>query len=273
MINNLIKKSIGIFDSGIGGLTVAHAIKKLLPNENIIYFGDTLHLPYGEKSPELIKKFSKRIAEFLIEKKCKAIIIACNSASSVALETVKNISDEIPVFNVIDPVINYISKSYENIKIGVIGTKATIQSKIYKKKIEKLNKKIITNCLQTPLLAPMIEEGFINENISKTIIDKYLSNEKLKYIKCLILACTHYPLIQQEINNYYYFRKPFKGNVHLIDSPKIVAKHVLENIKYSNNNPNPEYKFYVSNYTKSFEESACYFFKENIELEEINLFN
>ena len=142
-----------------------------------------------------------------------------------------------------------------------------------KKKIKELNERIRVNSLQTPLLAPMIEEGFINENISKTIIDKYLSNKKLKHIKCLILACTHYPLIQQEIHNYYHLRKPFKEDVHLIDSPKIVAQHVLKNIRYRNDNPNPKYKFYVSNYTKSFEESACYFFKENIVLEEINLFN
>ncbi len=264
---------IGIFDSGIGGLNVAHAIKKELPYENIIYFGDTKHLPYGEKSAELINKFSRIIAEFLINKKCKAIIIACNSASSVALETIKIVAGKIPVFNVIDPVINYISKSYKNINIniGVIGTKATIQSGIYEKKIKNLNKKIIVSSLQTPLLAPMIEEGFFNESISKTITDKYLSHERLKNIKCLILACTHYPLIQEEINNYYRFRNPYRREVNVIDSAKIIAKHVSENIHHKNNINIPEYKFYVSNYTKSFEESAKLFFKEDIKLQEVNI--
>ena len=166
------QSAIGIFDSGIGGLTVAHAIKKQLPNENLIYFGDTQHLPYGEKSEKSINLFSKKITSFLIQKKCKAIIIACNSAASVANKTVLKVAKNIPVFNVIDPVVKYIDEKYKNsaANIGIIGTKATIQSKNYEKKITTLNSKLNVSSLQTPLLAPMIEEGFIKGDISQKII-------------------------------------------------------------------------------------------------------
>ena len=137
------ESAIGIFDSGIGGLTVAHAIKKSLPNENIIYFGDTQHLPYGEKSAESINFFSKKITSFLIEKKCKAIVIACNSASSVAFDIVKKQAKNIHVFNVIDPVIENIKKNFRNKKIGVVGTKATIDSKVYERKIQSISNNIL----------------------------------------------------------------------------------------------------------------------------------
>ena len=264
------QSAIGIFDSGIGGLTVAHAIKKQLPNENLIYFGDTQHLPYGEKSETSINLFSKKITSFLIQKNCKAIVIACNSAASVANETVVQVAKNVPVFNVIDPVVNYINEKYKNsaANIGIIGTKATIQSKNYEKKITALNSKLNVSSLQTPLLAPMIEEGFFNENISNTIIKKYLGDKKLKDIDELILACTHYPLIKDEISNYYQIKHANKKTVDVIDSVNIIAKYISENIKNKNIKNESENKFYVSNYTKSFDESAKLFFKENIFLEE-----
>ena len=268
------QSAIGIFDSGIGGLTVAHAIKKQLPNENLIYFGDTQHLPYGEKSEKSINLFSKKITSFLIQKKCKAIIIACNSAASVANKTVLKVAKNIPVFNVIDPVVKYIDEKHKNsaANIGIIGTKATIQSKNYEKKITTLNSKLNVSSLQTPLLAPMIEEGFFNENISSTIIKKYLSNEKLKDIDELILACTHYPLIKDEISKYYQIKHANKKKVDVIDSVNIVAKYISKNIVNKNTINESENKFYVSNYTKSFEESAKLFFKQNIFLKEKNIF-
>ena len=261
---------IGIFDSGIGGLTVANEIRKVLPNENIIYFGDTKHLPYGEKSKEFIQICTKKIITFLISKKCKAIIIACNSASAVAEENLFINNKKIPVFNVIDPVINEISNFITEEKIGVIGTKATICSNIYKKKIRNIYSKANVKSLATPLLAPMIEEQFINEKISNTIIEKYLSNKKLNNIKHLILACTHYPLIYKEINNYY------RKKVNVINSAKIVVKHIantLNKLDLTNNSQNNSHHFYVSNYTNSFEKSANFFFNESIRLKEINLFS
>jgi len=265
----LMKKSpIGIFDSGIGGLTIAHALKKKLPNENIIYFGDTEHLPYGEKSKNAIQNFSKKITQFLLDKKCKTIIIACNSASSVAYESVKQIAGNTPVFNVIQPVITEVVRQCSEYKIGVIGTKATIQSNIYEKEIIALCSSAKVSSLATPLLAPMIEEGFFNEDISHTIIAKYLSNKQLENIDHLILACTHYPLIHQEIKNYY------QGTVNVIDSANIVVEHIAKQLKNDdllNDCKQTENHFYVSNYTESFEKSAQFFFKEDLKFKEVKL--
>ena len=260
---------IGIFDSGIGGLTVANAIKKVLPNENIVYYGDTEHLPYGEKSKKAIQSFSKKIIQFLISKKCKIIVIACNSASSFADNNVIKIAGNIPIFNVIDPVVSEVSKICSEDTIGVIGTKATISSGVYEKKLKALCNNIKINSLATPLLAPMIEEEFINETISSTIIANYLSNKKLESINHLILACTHYPLIQQEIEGYY------KKSVNVIDSANIVAKHIKNKLEEKNllkNEKFIEHHFYVSNFTDNFEKSAKLFFKETVKLKELNLF-
>ena len=260
---------IGIFDSGIGGLTVAHAITKALPNENIIYFGDTKHLPYGEKSKEAIQTFSKKIIKFLIEKKCKIIVVACNSASSVANESVYRVSASTPIYNVIDPVVKEVIKICSDYNIGVIGTKATIGSGIYESKIKSKCSTSNVISLATPLLAPMIEEGFINEKISNTVIANYLANPVLKNIDHLILACTHYPLIHKEIDEYY------KGGVNVIDSANIVAIHIANELKKENllnYSTKTEHHFYVSNYTKSFEKCAQFFFQGNIKLEEVNLF-
>jgi len=261
---------IGIFDSGIGGLTVAHALKEKLPNESIVYFGDTEHLPYGEKSAEALRNYSKKITQFLLEKNCKCIVIACNSASSVAFDVVKKTVKNIPVFNVIDPVIEKVSNSCNSCKVGVIGTKATISSNIYKNKLNAKCPRAVVTALATPLLAPMIEEKFIGGDISKKIIANYLSNKKLQEIDQLILACTHYPLIYKEIRDY------FKGEVIIINSTNIVTEHIASELKNKtllNNQFKPKYKFYVSNYTKAFEKSARFFFQEKIKLREANIWN
>ena len=262
---------IGIFDSGIGGLTIAHALKKTLPNENIIYFGDTKHLPYGEKSSKVIQTFCEEITKFLISKECKAIVIACNSASSVGYNTVKKIANKIPVFNAVEPIIENLHNKINNNTIGVIGTKATIQSKIYKQKITEKCPSAKVCELATPLLAPMIEEGFINEDICQIVIKNYLSNEKLNSIDYLVLACTHYPLIFEEIKNYYNDK-----NVCIVDSARIIANYIAKELKKRlllNDQKKAKYYFYVSNYTNSFEKSANFFFREDIKLEEVQLTN
>lgn len=258
------KNPIGIFDSGIGGLTIAHAIKNKLPNESLIYFGDTKHLPYGEKSEQAIKDYSLKIAEFLKKNNCKAIIIACNSASSTAYYYIKKNINSIPIYNVIDPIVSFISKKYFNKKIGVIGTKATIQSGIYEDKLLDKNSSLSVASLETPLLAPMIEEGFFNQEISSTIIKNYLNDKKLDKIDILVLACTHYPLIQNEIISFY-------NKIDVIDSSKIIADYIHEELyksKILNQANRPRFNFIISNFTESFSKSANVFFKENISLEE-----
>lgn len=259
------KQSIGIFDSGVGGLTVAKEIKRLLPHEDLVYFGDTKHLPYGEKSREAIVGYSTKITDFLLEKNCKAIVIACNSATANALKEVLDLVDHrVPVIDVINPVAEKVS--YEiHTNVGVIATKATVNSGLYKKSIRKHNKFIKVDELATPLLVPAIEEGFRNHPITHSIIYNYLSSSKLKNIETLILGCTHYPLLLPEIKQFY-------GNrVRVIDSPTIVAnqlKMILEKHNLLNeNNPKPTYHFYLSDITKNFEKISKKFFGKSIDLE------
>jgi glutamate racemase len=261
--------AIGIFDSGIGGLTVANAITQLLPQERLIYFGDTAHLPYGDKSPDSIKYYGIRIAQFLMEKNCKMIVIACNTASAMAFETVKDfVGKKAMVINVIDPVVQEVTKNKDLNRIGVIGTKGTIKSNLYAKKIEAANPKQKVASLATPLLASMIEEGFFNNKISRTVIHSYLSRPKLKNLDALILACTHYPLIKPEIEEYYH------NNINIIDSAGVVAKEVkavLSKNKLLNTHKNPVHQFFVSDYTASFEQSTKFFFKNKIQLKEAKI--
>ena len=262
---------IGIFDSGIGGLTVASAIHQLLPKEELIYFGDTAHLPYGDKSPEAIKYFSLKIGKFLLDKQCKLIVIACNTASSLAYQDLVDfLGDRIPVINVIDPVVDYMVNQGDHQKIGVIGTKATIKTDVYARKIKALKPALVVKSLPTPLLAPMIEEGFFSNTISKTVINSYLSSPKLKKIDSLILACTHYPLIKPEIESYY------KNEVEIINTAEIVAQYVkkkLQDLHLLNEAEPKRHQFYVSDFTPSFEKSTKLFFGEKIHLKLKNIWS
>ena len=256
---------IGIFDSGIGGLTVAHAIKKVLPNEQLIYFGDTAHLPYGDKSEAAIQAYSVRIADALFKRGCKVIVIACNSASSAAYELLKEYVRGIKIINVIDPMINWVTAHFQNTRIGLIGTRRTVQSGVYARKIEEANRGITLHQLPTPLLAPMIEEGFFNNQISHEIIARYLSFPELDGINGLILACTHYPLIRTEIARYY------EGTpVTILDSSEVVAFAVREYLATSgllSTKSNSPDQFLVSDYTTSFESATRLFFGEQVHLE------
>ncbi|GAB2684306.1 glutamate racemase [Mucilaginibacter koreensis] len=256
---------IGIFDSGIGGLTVASAISSALPNEQLIYFGDTAHLPYGDKSPEAIKYYSLKITRFLIDQGCKVIVIACNTASSLAYQDVLQfMGDQLPIYSVIDPVVYHMVTGGPYRKIGVIATKATIESDIYARQIHEQKPDVEVHSMATPLLVPMIEEGFFNNNISNTIIQSYLSAPELQGIDSLILGCTHYPLIKNEIAEYYH------NQVDIIDNAALTAsflKTELQKKGLLNPQKAGEHRFYVSDYTKSFEQSTRLFFKDQIHLE------
>jgi len=165
------KHPIGVFDSGVGGLTVASAIRQVLPRESLIYFGDTAHLPYGDKSSETIIAYSTGITRFLLEQKCKVIVIACNTASSNSYEAIlEECAGKALVVNVIDPVVDYIASKPDYKNIGVIGTKGTINSETYKKKINSVRPGITVSSLATPMFVPMIEEGFIFDDINNAII-------------------------------------------------------------------------------------------------------
>jgi glutamate racemase len=257
---------IGIFDSGVGGLTVASAVKQQLPSENIIYFGDTAHLPYGDKSGDSVRYYSRRIVEFLLEQNCKAIVIACNTASAAAYDDLKDHLDpKVLIVNVIDPVVGYVAKNYSKSKVGVIGTKGTINSGTYEKRLTEVNADITITSMATPLLVPMIEEGFIFDNISNAIISSYLSNKVLNDLEALILGCTHYPIIKNQIRKYYDF------NVEVIDSAQSVSialkEKLTENSMLRSGN-STAHRFYVSDFTTYFEKIARMFFDEEIHLEQ-----
>lgn len=262
--NQLASSPIGIFDSGIGGLTVANAIRRKLPNEDLIYFGDTAHLPYGEKSADSIRYYALRISKFLLDRNCKMIVIACNSASSAAYDILLDFFEgKILFVNVVDPLVNAVtSKSYE--KIGVIATKATIHSGIYRQKIKHANQRQQVFELATPLLAPMIEEGFHHELISQTVLESYLQNPSLEGIDALLLACTHYPLIKDQIENY------FKHKVDVYDATDLVANDVYQKLQKENllsKEQSAEYHFFVSDYTSSFEKTTKLFYQNEVKLE------
>lgn len=263
--NEKSERPIGIFDSGIGGLTVAQAIVHALPNERLVYFGDTAHLPYGDKSTAAIQAYAVKICDLLLRQQCKVILIACNSASAAAYELVKEyVGSKARVLNVIDPVVKYIGQTYPGKTIGLIGTKQTVNSNVYRTKVDALDLSITLKSHATPLLAAMIEEGFFNDSISESVIHTYLSDPDLQGIEALILACTHYPLIKKQIEKYYL------GRVDVLDASQIVAQHVKDFLQangLASKKLTGDHAFYVSDYTQSFEESTRIFFQREVHLE------
>ena len=270
-MNNRSESPIGIFDSGIGGLTVAHAITQMLPRESMVYFGDTAHLPYGDKSEASIQAYSIKIADVLLKKGCKVIVIACNSASSAAYELLKEyVQKEAKVINVIDPMVELIIQKFAGKKVGLIGTKRTVQSGIYARKISEADKDIHLSSLATPLLVPMIEESFFNNKISHDILEKYLTDPLLSTIDALILGCTHYPLIKNEISSFY------PQHISILDSSEVVASALKKHLASEgllSVNPTPKHQFLVSDYTDSFEASTRIFFQEEVHLQKHLLWN
>lgn len=268
--NPAAAKPIGIFDSGIGGLTVAHALVKHLPKENIIYFGDTAHLPYGDKSTAAIQAYSIKIAQVLLQQECKLILIACNSASAAAYELVKEyIATKALVMNVIDPVVHFIKDNHAHKHIGLIGTRQTVNSHIYKKKIDHLNLGINLSSHATNLLAAAIEE-FGNHAVIDSLLKEYLDQPNLQQADALLLACTHYPIIKDRIQKHY------KKSIEIIDSSDIVAqavKQLLAENNLLNNDGVGSKHFYVSDYTESFAANAKLFFGQDITLEHYPLWD
>ncbi|QDH81412.1 glutamate racemase [Echinicola soli] len=260
---------IGIFDSGIGGLTVARAVKKLLPDEQLVYFGDTAHLPYGDKSTAAIQAYAVKIADVLLKANCKMVLIACNSASTAAYELVKAyVASRAAVFDVIEPVVNYVGLKLPGKHVGLIGTKQTVNSGVYRQKLEGLDKGVSFSALATPLLAPMIEEGFHSNRISKEIIKSYLDDEELSAIDALILGCTHYPLIKPQIDELY------EGRVKVIDSSEMIAEATRKYLAMAgllNQGAKDKDRFLVSDYTSSFENTTKLFFGREVNLEKYPL--
>lgn len=189
---------IGVFDSGIGGLTVVREIMKQLPNERIVYFGDTARVPYGSKSKETVITYARQIVKFLKTKEVKAIVIACNTACALAFDIVKEESD-IPVIGVVKPGAKAAAASTKNGKIGIIATEATIRSGIYEEFLSRTNPEVQVHGKACPLFVPLVEEGLLDDSVTVEIASRYLQSLKEYSIDTLVLGCTHYPLIRDTL--------------------------------------------------------------------------
>ena len=215
------EKPIGVFDSGIGGLTVVKRIAASLPEENIVYFGDTARVPYGSKSNDTVIEYSLEDARFLMQKNVKAIVVACNTASSIAMGELKR-NFTVPIIGMIEPGAQTAIKSTKNKRIGVIGTRATISNMAYSKKIKELNPQIEVFETACPLFVPLAEEGWVNHKATYEIAEEYLKGLREKDIDTLVLGCTHYPILSEVI------QKVMGENVQLVDSG-IVATEMIRN--------------------------------------------
>ncbi len=239
---------IGIFDSGFGGLTVMAAVSKLLPDENIIYFGDTAHVPYGTKSKKTVTEFSEKISRFLLKNNVKMIVIACNTASAFSLNYLRNFVN-VPIIGVIKAGSVLAAKITENKKVGVIGTEGTIKSKAYEKEIKKYDKNIKSFSKSCPLFVPLVEEGWNDGKITREIIKIYLKDLLDKNIDTIILGCTHYPLLKESI------KKVIGKNINIVDSASAVAaqvKYILTKNNILKKSGKGKYKFFVSDSPEKF---------------------
>ncbi len=253
-------RPIGIFDSGVGGLTVLREVRRLLPYEDIVYFGDTARVPYGNKSKATIVKFSTENIIFLLKKRVKIVIIACNTSSALALDYLKK-AFNVPIVGVIASGVKKALAVSRNNSIAIIGTRSTINSKAYEKEIKRSRKKVRIYSQSCPLFVPLVEEGLLKGEIVNGAIGMYLEPMKQKKVDTLILGCTHYPLLKAAIADY------LKG-VNIVDSAQEVAAHTKELLEEKSwFKPKPQkglIKFYVSDEPAGFRKLAKLFLKHRI---------
>lgn len=254
-VENRKKAPVGVFDSGVGGLTVAREISRQLPNENIIYFGDTARVPYGSKSQNTIIRFSEQIIRFLKTRQVKAIVIACNTASALALDTVR---DEfgIPIIGVVVPGARAAVEATRNRKVGVVGTDATVKSGMYTKIIKGMAPDVEVIEKACPLFVPLVEEGFKEHVVTREVIEYYLESMRSTDIDAMILGCTHYPLLRSKIREY------MGENIQIVN-PAYETAMDLKRILYENDMENDGtteehscYAFYVSDAAEKFRKFA-----------------
>lgn len=255
-IKDLRQAPVGVFDSGVGGLTVAREIMRQIPNERIVYFGDTARVPYGSKSRETIIKYSRQILRFLQTQQVKAIVVACNTASAYALDELEKETD-IPIIGVVKPGARVAARETKNGKIGVIGTEGTIGSQIYTNYIKKLRPEVSVIGKACPLFVPLVEEGLLKDPVTDEIAMRYLSELIDVGIDTLILGCTHYPLIRSTV------RKIMGEEVTLVN-PAYETAIELKQLLTQKGLDNPEaphlgtdrYRFYVSDAAEKFQRFA-----------------
>lgn len=215
-----MKQSIGIFDSGLGGLTVLKVLSQKFPEESFCYLGDIARLPYGNKSPETIRKYGLQILKYLKEQNVKALIIACNSASTVFLG--ENEFEGVPLLNVIEPGSQAALNVSHDKKIAVLGTSATIRSHAYEMTLKRMDQKVEVTEQACPLLVPLVEEGFVEDPITEMALERYLKDIKEKKIGTIILGCTHYPVLKADL------QKVVGDKVHLVESGEVLADQISQ---------------------------------------------
>jgi len=254
-------RPIGIFDSGVGGLTVVSEVQAILPRERIVYFGDTARVPYGTKSKETITRFSVENVEFLMTHDVKLVIVACNTASSLSLDFLKRCF-KVPIIGVIEPGAKAAVSVTRSNRIGVIGTHATISSGAYEKSVKKINPRNSVYAASCPLFVPLVEEGWVDSPVARTVAGIYLNGLKKKNIDTLILGCTHYPLMRGVI------KKTMGSKVLLVDSAKEVAREardVLDSCGILNRSgKTPKHKFFSSDEPSRFVKMGEKFLRRRI---------
>ena len=253
--------AIGVFDSGIGGLTVLHKIIEALPRENTVYLGDTARAPYGTKSVETVLRYSFENSEFLVEKGVKLLVVACNTSTAVALAPVRE-RLAIPVIGVIEPGVRRAIKTSRNKKVGVIGTDATIQSGAYTRALKAADSAVEVYSRACPLLVPLVEEGWTDNLVVELTVKNYLGSLKQSGIDTLILGCTHYPLLKKAI------RKFMGGRVRLVDSASEVALEVTALLKQhslARQNGKGVHGFFVTDAPERFVKVGRRFLGEKVE--------
>ena len=251
-------------------MTVARAVTTRLPHEQLVYFGDTAHLPYGDKSTAAIQAYAVKICDVLLRHGCKVVLIACNSASAAAYDLVKEyVGSRACALNVIDPTVAHLAQAYAGRTVGLIGTKQTVGSGVYARKLAERTNAVHLKSVAAPLLAPMIEEGFYEGAVAEQVIRTYLDDPALDDIEALVLACTHYPLIRPEIEAHYEARG---RAVEVLDPSDLVAEHVEAYLTHAGlcapaTEAEPTHHFYVSDYTDAFEATTRMFFGRQVRLE------
>lgn len=261
---------IGVFDSGLGGLTVVRELLKKIPHYKIIYFGDTARTPYGTKSAETVTKYALENTKFLLEKGAKIIVVACHTVSSTAMPTLKQIFHYIPFFEVVTPSFKKALKLTKKKVVGLIGTRTTVESGIYQRLFQEVDPEIKVIANPAPLLVPLIEEGWLNKPETRRIVKKYLIPLKIRGIDTLILGCTHYPLIKKLIGE-----KAGK-RIALVDPSEEVALEVASYIQDEANisedfKKREELEIWVSDLTPNFEKIAQLFLNRRVKLNKVNL--
>lgn len=251
---------IGIFDSGLGGLTVVRAILRRLPVEDLIYFGDTARTPYGNKSKKVIESYALQNIKFLLSHGADRIVMACNTASALAFSVAKKYFPLVPIFDVIAPAIDEASRFTESGRIGIIGTRATIQSGVYEKRLTRRNPRFKIFSHACPLFVPLIEEGWQGSTQMKSVAREYITPLLARHIDTLILGCTHYPLIREVIQDI------VGREVRLVDSADAIAEALTHMPRILADRRARQNQFFVSDITPQFQAIASRWLGETIKI-------